>query len=371
VTRDQFEELTADLLERTAYTTRQLLAAAGLEWGQVSRVLLVGGATRMPMVLWMLQQMSGTAPDHTVHPDEAVARGAALYAKYLLAQQVAEAPPPGFQVINVNSHSLGVEGIDPQTLRKINVVLIPRNTPLPARSAEKFTTRSAGQRSIVVQVLEGESSLPGECTAIGRTVIRDLPAGLPQGWPVEVTFEYATNGRLSVRAVVPGTQREETLELERDVGLSREGIARWKQTVASPAGFDAFEAMVVELLQQGDSATGSASPDSDQGDWGRWDAAPQAPASGPGEAVSSPATVPQPAGMQAAPEPGPPPSDAGPGPARPEPTDVAPPQGPAQRPVPKALISVVGFAVSAIVGLTLGYLILRWLLPDSRILQLW
>ncbi len=87
VSREQFEELTADLLERTAYTTRQLLAAAGMEWKDISRVLLVGGSTRMPMVVEMLRKLSGMEPDHTVHPDEAVARGAALYAAYLLAKE--------------------------------------------------------------------------------------------------------------------------------------------------------------------------------------------------------------------------------------------------------------------------------------------
>ena len=93
VSREQFEEMTADLLERTAYTTRQLLAAAGMEWKDVTRLLLVGGSTRMPMVVDMLRQLSGLEPDHTVNPDEAVARGAALYAAYLLAKESGDAGP--------------------------------------------------------------------------------------------------------------------------------------------------------------------------------------------------------------------------------------------------------------------------------------
>ena len=97
-----------------------------------------------------------------------------------------------FQVTNVNAHSLGVEGIDTDTLRKKNVVLIRRNTPLPARYTERFATKSEGQRSIAIKVLEGESPQPGDCIAIGRTVVRDLPGGLPKGWPVEVTFEYGS-----------------------------------------------------------------------------------------------------------------------------------------------------------------------------------
>ena len=207
VAREQFEEMSADLLERTSYTSRQLLGVAGLEWKDVQRVLLVGGSTRMPMVARMLQTLSGLPPDRTVNPDEAVARGAALYAKHLLAAR-GGAGPSTFQVTNVNAHSLGVEGIDTDTLRKRNVVLIPRNTSLPTRHMERFATKSESQRSIVIKVLEGESTQPGECIAIGRTVVRDLPAGLPKGWPIEVTFEYGANSRLTVEAMVPGTHHK-------------------------------------------------------------------------------------------------------------------------------------------------------------------
>jgi len=248
VWRELFNELTADLLERTAYTTRQLIADAKMEWKDVSRVLLVGGSTRMPMVVDMLRKMTGIEPDRTVNPDEAVARGAALYAAYLLARRGEPGVTAHFEVTNVNSHSLGIEGIDPETMRKTNVILIPRNTRLPAKFTERFMTKTENQRSIVIQVLEGESSLPSECTAIGRTVIRDLPAGLPKGWPVDVTFEYGTNGRLSVRAVVPGTHHKATLELERTAGLSTTGIAGWRQLVESGAGFAAFRAASQQLL---------------------------------------------------------------------------------------------------------------------------
>ncbi len=249
VTREQFEEMTADLLERTAYTTRQLLAAAKMEWKDVTRLLLVGGSTRMPMVVNMLRQMSGIEPDRTVNPDEAVARGAALYAAYLMAEEKGGGQQAGLKITNVNSHSLGVEGIAPETLRKTNVILIPRNTPLPAKAKKRFATKSENQRSIAVQILEGESSLPGECTAIGRTVIHDLPEGLPKNWPVEVTFQYGTNGRLKVHAAVPGTHHATTLDLERAVGMSNEGIARWKQPVGAAAGFDSFESMVQDAIK--------------------------------------------------------------------------------------------------------------------------
>jgi len=256
LTREKLEELTADLLERTSYTCRQLLAAAKMDWNQIDRILLVGGSTRMPMVSRMLRQISGKEPDHTVNPDEAVARGAAQYAAYMLAKQGGVYTRPSFEVVNVNAHSLGVEGIDPDTMRKTNVILIPRNTPLPARFTERFATKTDNQRSIVIQILEGESTHPSECTPIARTVIRDLPAGLPKGWPVEVTFEYGTNGRLSVRGVVPGAQREVQLELERDRGYSSEGIARWRQIMAGSPGFGEFERLLQDLLYGGAAPPG-------------------------------------------------------------------------------------------------------------------
>jgi molecular chaperone DnaK len=317
VNREKFEELTGDLLERTSYTCRQLIATARMDWRNVNRLLLVGGSTRMPMVSAMLQKLTGFPPDHTVNPDEAVARGAALYSSYLLAKRAEGGSQATFEVTNVNAHSLGIEGIDPDTLRKTNVVLIPRNTPLPARFTEKFVTKSEGQRSIVIQVLEGESSLPSECTAIGRTVIRDLPAGLPKGWPVEVAFEYGTNGRLGVRAVVPGTHREVELSLERDAGMSREGIARWRQMVSASPGFSSFETLLQDVLGLGPppaapGQTPNQTPGTAPLQPGRWEAGPQplglpagaAPASQPMIAYGQPAPLaPQPAASGSQPAP--------------------------------------------------------------------
>ncbi len=390
ISREQFEDMTAPLLERTAYTIRQLLAAARLNWKDVSRILLVGGSTRMPMVAHMLEGVSGIAPDRTVHPDEAVARGAAIYAHYLLAQPERGGSGATFAVTNVNAHSLGVEGIDPATLRKINVVLVPRNTPLPARRTERFTTKCEGQRSIVIQILEGESTIPSDCTTIGRTVIRELPAGLPQGWPVEVSFEYGANGRLNVRGVVPGTEREVALELEREAGLSREGLVRWKRTVAAPeaAGFDAFESAIREVLHL----------ESEDGD--------NLPALAPAGATSAPHAIeersPTLARACATPRPNPKSNPTSTG-LRPRPTASARRSWPHRRrsdwpssrcrklrefsqaepaatidfqpvvPLRPAetrgalgwVLGILGYLVSAGAGLGLGYLVIRWLWPET------
>jgi len=392
VTRPQFEDMTADLLERTAYTSRQLLAAAGLEWKDVSRILLVGGSTRMPMVPRMLERMTGIIPDRTVNPDEAVARGAALYAHYLLSQPEHGGTGAAFEVTNVNAHSLGVEGIDPLTLRKINVVLIPRNSPLPARRMERFTTKSEAQRSIVIQVLQGESTLPGECTAIGRTVIRELPAGLPKGWPIDVTFEYGANGRLCVRAVVPGTQREVTLDLERNAGLSREGLSRWKRTVSGPAavGFDQFEAMIQEVLHlagpEGDNLPAlvrGGSPVEEATDWELGatpiKSAPSPITSPPPSPITSPPpgflSQPMPLSFQETSAPDAPSEPPAAGPIEAPPVVFRPAGkqraggsgGEVSSQGARWLIGAVAYVVSAVAGLALGYLLIRWWLPEASL----
>lgn len=251
VTRELFEGLTVDLVQRTAHTTRELLKTANRSWDQVQHILLVGGATRMPMIANMLETMSGIKPDRNVHPDEAVARGAAIYAHYFLCLR-GDADAPTFQIANVNSHSLGVESIDPSTMRKVNMVVIPRNTSLPARVTREFMTKSDGQTSVAVQVLEGESAFPSECTAIGRTSITGIPPHLPRGTPVDVTFEYGVDGRLSVRARLRSGLHTVDLELQRSAALSSEHVKQWKKVLSTATGFQSLR----QILEQYGVASG-------------------------------------------------------------------------------------------------------------------
>jgi molecular chaperone DnaK len=276
ITRELFEDVTGDLLERTLQTTREVLRAGGCQWSDVSRILLVGGSTRMPAVSRRLQELTSLTPDRGVHPDEAVARGAALYARYRLSRvdtnvrdtsaggasnASVAAGEPSLQITDVNSHSLGIEGVDPGTGLPRAAVLIRRNTPLPVRKTREFVTKVAGQPTIAVTVLEGESQQPEQCTLIGRTTIHGLPPSLPQGWPIKVTYEYGVNGRLNVWARVPGTEHEVKLELERESGLSAERASRWKKLVEDEAGLDEFERMMAEELRaaQRKSAGGGGS----------------------------------------------------------------------------------------------------------------
>jgi len=226
VTREQFEESSQDLLDRTRFTMSQTLKAAGLQWSEVDRVLLTGGSTRMPMVRAMVRQISVKEPDTSVAADEAVAHGAALRAGLLLDKSRGKAP--AFFIRNVNSHSLGVVGIHPKTRLRTNIVLIPRNTPLPARAVGTFTTAKKDQRSVRVPVVEGDSERPEDCIALGECVVRDLPPGLPQGAPIEVEYRYAANGRISVSARVPSVRHSAQVEIARDGSRSLDDLATWR-----------------------------------------------------------------------------------------------------------------------------------------------
>ncbi|MBI3838417.1 MAG: Hsp70 family protein [Planctomycetia bacterium] len=226
VTREKFEEITQDLLNRTQFTTKQTLQAAGLSWSDLDYVLLVGGSTRMPMVAKMLRTMSGKEPDASVAVDEAVAHGAALHAGILLAKSRGEIPL--VNITNVNSHSLGVVATDTRTERKRNAILIPRNTTLPVTAKRVFRTQKAGQKSILVRIVEGESASPEDCSQIGKCVVRDLPPDLPAQTPIDVRFQYQENGRLTVQVSVANTSRELKHEITRENSLTAEQLEAWR-----------------------------------------------------------------------------------------------------------------------------------------------
>jgi len=229
ITRDKFEELTRDLLDRTRFTTRQTLQAAGLEWDDIGHVLMVGGSTRMPMVVNMLAELTGRSPEASVSADEVVSHGAALHAGQILARRAGGEAP--FRIRNVNSHSLGVVGTDPQTKRKRNAILIPRNTTLPVAAKRVFKTQKAGQKSILVQIVEGESPSPDDCCQLGKCVVRDLPPSLPVDTPIEIRFKYKEDGRLKVHVSVGDTGKVLKHEMTRENTLTQEQLDSWRQYI--------------------------------------------------------------------------------------------------------------------------------------------
>ncbi|MEK6236027.1 MAG: Hsp70 family protein, partial [Planctomycetales bacterium] len=224
---------TLPLVDRTRFTASHLLKEAGSSWTDLTRILLVGGSTRMPMVSAMLKQESGLEPDASLSADESVAHGAALYAGLLLSQQKPGAEPT-MSVRNVNSHALGVLGVDPETGMSRASTVIPKNTPLPTTQGQRFQTARDGQRNVMVNIIEGGDASGKNGTPIGKCVIKDLPENLPAGTPVEVYFRYRPNGRLTVHARVPQLERDAVLELERASGMTETNLQEWDQFIHHP-----------------------------------------------------------------------------------------------------------------------------------------
>lgn len=290
VTRTQWEELTADLLERTLFTTQRTLEAAGLTWEQIDRVLLVGGSTRMPAVVRKLRELSGKEPDQSVSPDEAVAQGAALHAGLLWERH--RGRPPRLRIRNVNAHSLGVVAADPVTKQLRSAVLIPRNTPLPVTARRIFRTHKAGQRSVVVQIVEGESPAPEDCAAVGRCVVRKLPPDLPLQTPIEVRFHYEENGRLAIQVQIQGTDRALEHELVREHALTPAQLDSWRQFIS---GLPPLETPApAEMTRPAGTAASSPAVEAEPSAGGR-SAAPAADARQAAASKASPRTADKPA----------------------------------------------------------------------------
>ncbi len=224
IDRKQFEALTEDLVERTKMTVNRLLRDAGMKWSDLSRLLLVGGSTRMPMIPQMLETMSGMPPDRSLSPDEAVAHGAAVYANILKRRGDAN---NGFSISNVNSHDLGVLGIDPKTKKPGRKIMIPRNSKLPAVQSKKFVTSKDSQKEVMIKVVEGGTDAGVGATEIGKCRVTGLPKGLKKGSLVNVTFKYSADGRLTVSAELPAAEVRARTTIERAAGMSESELAKW------------------------------------------------------------------------------------------------------------------------------------------------
>ena len=226
--------MTADLMQRTRDTTELVLQQAGVEPEGLDDVILVGGSTHMPVVQTMLTEVCRRMPTRDVRPEEAVARGAAIHAAILEARLTGGESRMSKAVINrlravttsdVNSHSLGVKVTDPnERTRKINHIMIPKNTSIPFEKTQRFVTNSDNQQRIHVSVLEGDAIDPAACEQIGDFRIYDLPAGLPKGSPVEVTYRYDSSGRIHVSARELVGNKEAATEIVRASMASNEDL---------------------------------------------------------------------------------------------------------------------------------------------------
>ncbi len=215
LTRAKFEELTRDLLERCVEPYKQAIADAGLKEGDIDEVILVGGSTRMPMVQELVKKLSGKEPHRGVNPDEVVAVGAAIQAG-VLAGEVKDVV-----LLDVTPLSLGIE-----TLGGVFTKLIPRNTTIPTRKSEIFTTAADGQTEVTVHVLQGEREMARDNKSLGMfhlTGIPPAPRGAPQ---VEVSVDLDANGILHASAKDRASGREQSITITGSSNLSKDDIER-------------------------------------------------------------------------------------------------------------------------------------------------
>ena len=240
LTREMLESAAAPLVERTVMTSQSVLSDAGLGWDEVDHILLVGGSSRMPLVRRRLEAETHRQVMLTERPDELVALGAALYAA-LRSEETYLDVDSRFDVVNVNAHSLGIQSVDLETQRRVNKIIIPRNTPLPAAATEVFTTASESQPNVRVRLLEGESENPVFCSALGQCVVH-LEGTVPRGTEIRVSCQYDSGGRISVSANVPATKASAFVELQREGFAELEPLSVWRRRLSTVEADDPVNA---------------------------------------------------------------------------------------------------------------------------------
>jgi len=242
LTRARLEQLVADLIDRTEGPCRQALTDSGISPGGIDDVILVGGMSRMPAVQEKVKGIFGKEPARNVNPDEAVALGAAIQAG-VLAGEVGD-----IVLLDVTPLTLGLE-----TLGSVMTTLIGRNTTIPTRKNETFTTAANGQTSVDIHVLQGERSMAADNKSIGRFMLDGIlpaPRGVPQ---IDVAFDIDANGILSVSATDKGTGKEQKIVIQSGSGLSDEDIQRMMDDAKTHEAEDQQKRAEVETRNQADS----------------------------------------------------------------------------------------------------------------------
>jgi molecular chaperone DnaK len=242
LTRARLEALVADLVERTIEPCRRAMKDADVTEADIDEVILVGGQTRMPKVQETVKQLIGKEPHKGVNPDEVVAVGAAIQAG-VLAGDVKDVV-----LLDVTPLSLGVE-----TLGGVTTVLIPRNTTIPTKKSETFSTAADNQTTVDVHVVQGERSLARDNRTLGRFQLSGIPPA-PRGQPqIAVTFDIDANGILNVSARDMASGKEQQITITASSGLSKSDVERMVREAESHAAEDARRRQEVEVRNQTDS----------------------------------------------------------------------------------------------------------------------
>ena len=215
VTRAKFEELIGKTVEKTMAPTRQAMKDAGLSKGEIDKVILVGGSTRIPAVQVAIEKETGKAPFKGINPDEAVAMGAALQAGIIAGDEGVS----DILLLDVTPLTLGIE-----TLGGVTTTMIERNTTIPSRRSEVFSTASDNQPAVEIHVLQGEREFAKDNVSLGQFHLMGIPPA-PRGMPqIEVTFDIDANGIVNVSAKDKGTGKEQSIKIESDTSLSEDEI---------------------------------------------------------------------------------------------------------------------------------------------------